>query len=135
MTHIFFQTNRAQGVEREIIEDFRTDETEEFIDQSEHGCCEKDAVASYTAVPSRGPGDPGAYTTTSRGHPRRPRNGTHTPNHQTIMIFTVPHITIIKGCSQNQCRNRHGYFVDVDLTAVSLIRILILNWPHNCYGF
>lgn len=46
-----FQTNRPQSPQREIIKDIGANTTEESIDQSEYGDCEKDAIiTSHTSV-------------------------------------------------------------------------------------
>lgn len=76
------ETNRAQSVEREIIEDFRTDAAEESIDQSEHGRGEEGAVTGHPAVPGGRHRQPRAA---ARGHARRPRRPRPT-HHQAIMI-------------------------------------------------
>lgn len=80
-----FQTNRAQGLEREVIEDVGANATEEFVDESEYGKCEKDAAGACDSSVSQRSGGERAASARGRGHvggPRRPSPS----GYQALMI-------------------------------------------------
>lgn len=98
---MFFQTNCSQSIKWEIIKDIRADAPKEFINQSEHGCSEEDAIfARDTAVPHRD----GAEAPFGAGDDAgRHQHRNIDTDDEDLMIYVT---WLILSYSQNQCGNQ-----------------------------